>query len=300
MKEYHVSNRLKLILSIVGFLLLFALLGMWAQKKIFHSVADLEGHIYPKELAVGDTLFYVDKTSFSNTKQWNFGDGNISKVDSGYYFYKKPGYYQVELTVNDKYSKTYPIYVTEEVVQTSDFMTSVVAPEQAMQFENIVFRATSSNAEMYSWKFGESGIVDSKEPMAIYSYERPGEYMVSLSTDKTKYPIMHKIEILPSFEEKKKASSLEDTYDKIDDDFKYHLQRIADGYDYNRHFNYLRNRYLCGNDKIEVKVNSSKSNTFYNYSMGLTFDEDIFIQEAKVSFDRNMNCVTKVEITQNK
>lgn len=300
MKEHYVSNRLKLILSIIGFLLLFALLGLWSQKKFFHTVADLEGRIYPDEIFVGDTLFYADKTSFSTKKHWSFGDGNISRTDSGYYFYQKPGYYQVKLTVNDKYSKTYPIYVKEKPVDESGFLTSVIAPEQAMQFENIVFRASGSNADMYSWKFGESGIVDSKEPMAIYSYERPGEYMVSLSTDKTKYPIMHKIEILPSFAEKKNATPLGDVYDKIDDDFKYHLQRIADGYDYNRHFNYLRNRYLCGNDKIEVRVNSNKSNSFYNYSMGLTFEDDIFIQEAKVSFDRNMNCVTKVEITQNK
>lgn len=153
---------------------------------------------------------------------------------------------------------------------------------------------------MFSWKFGESGIVDSKDQMAIYSYERPGEYLVQLSTDKTKYPITHKINIIPSYEEKKNDSSLEDVYEKIDDDFKYHLQKIADGADFNHHYFYLVRKYLCNKEYIPVKINSQKENTFYDYVWGLTFEKGIYIQEAKVGFDRNMNCVTKVEITQNK
>lgn len=57
---------------------------------------------------------------------------------------------------------------------------------------------------------------------------------------------------------------------------------------------------MCNKEYIPVKINSQKENTFYDYVWGLTFEKGIYIQEAKVGFDRNMNCVTKVEITQNK
>lgn len=301
MGEYKERNRTRIMLSVVAFLIVAILIGMWLQKKFFHNVSDITGSVYPKTISLGDTLFYKDKTSFSAIKQWNFGDGNVSVNDSGYYFYKKPGYYQVKLTLNGEYSKSFSIQVLDKPRgDIKDSITTIGAPLQAMQFENIIFRANSKNAKLFSWKFGESGTIDSKEQMVIYAYKNPGNYTVTLYTDETEYPITHKIKILPSFKVMDDSLSIEDVYKKIDDDFKYHLQQIANGSKFNENYNYLLNKYLCKNENTAIKVNTSKINTFYYYCAGLQFDKKSIIQSTKVSFDENMNCVTKVDIIQSK
>lgn len=297
--DYKEKNKGKLITIIVVSLLLLGLVGFWLQKRFFHNIADIDAEVYPKTLQVGDTLFFKDKTSFSAFREWRFGDGNISINDEGYYMYRKPGYYQVKLTLNGKYSKTFPIQVTGTVKRSiTDSITTIEAPKEAMQFENVVFRANSKVAKLFSWKFGETGGIDAKEPMVIYAYQNPGEYQVTLYTDDAEYPITHKINILPSFKVLKDSTSIETIYEKIDEDFKHHLQQIAKGVDFNKHYNYLLNTYLCKNDNTPVKVNTSKVNTFYYYCAGLQFDKKSIIQEVKVTFDEEMNCIVKVNITQ--
>lgn len=301
MEEYKKSNTVKIILIVIAVLLALVLVGLWMQRKFFHTVSDIEGTVYPATLSIGDTLFYKDKSSFAAIREWNFGDGNISLNDSGYYAYKKPGYYQVRLMVNGKYSKVFPVQVLEKAKgEIQDSITTIEGPTQAMQLENVVFRANSKNAKLFSWKFGESGTIDSKEQMTIYSYQHPGDYVVTLYTDETEYPITHSIKILPSFKVMNDSLSVDDMYEKIDNDFKYHLQQIADGSKFNQHYNYLLEKYLCKNENAPIKVNTSKINSFYYYCAGLQFDKNNIIQSVKVSFDDTMNCVTKVDIIQGK
>ena len=203
--------------------------------------------------------------------------------------------------MNGKYTKLFPIHVLDKNRATiTDSITTIEAPKQAMQFENVIFRANTKNAKLFSWKFGESGTIDSKEQMVIYAYQNPGDYVVSLYTDETEYALTHKIRILPSFKTLTDSLSVDDLYQKIDDDFKYHLQQIANGASFNQHYNYLLNKYLCKNENAPIKVNTSKINTFYYYCAGLRFDKNSLIQSVKVSFDEEMNCVTKVDIVQGK
>lgn len=300
-EEYRKSNTVRIVLMLSAVLLALVLVGLWLQQKFFHAVTDIEAEVYPTTLMVGDTLFYVDNTPFSAIKEWSFGDGNLSVNDSGYYFYKYPGYYQVKLTLNGKYSKVYSIQVLEQVQETIvDSVTVIEAPKEAMQFENVVFRSNSKHAKLFSWKFGESGIIDSKEQMVIYAYQNPGDYIVSLFTDETEYPILHNIKILPSFKTITDSLSVEDVYLKIDNDFKYHLQQIANGSNFNTHYNYLKNKYLCGKEDVPTKVNTSKVNTFYYYCIGLQFDKNNIIYNVKVNFDDNMNCVNRIDVVQGK
>lgn len=301
MEKYKENNKTKLILIIVSILIVLVLLGFWLQKKYFHAVSDIDGYVYPTTLSVGDTLFYVDRTTFSAIKEWSFGDGNISVNDSGYYIYKKPGYYQVNLILNGQYTKTYSIQVLDvPKVDIEDSITTIFAPSEAMQFENVVFRANSKTAKLFSWKLGESETIDSKEQMVIYAYQKPGNYEVVLYTDETEYPITHNIKILPSFKAVNDSISIEDIYKRIDEDFKFHLQQISNGTNFNYHYNYLLKKYLCDSENTATKVNTSKINTFYYYCAGLQFDKNNIIQNVKVSFDESMNCVTKIDIIQTK
>ncbi len=233
---------------------------------------------------------------------WEFGDGNISMADSGYYQFSRPGYYQVKFSVNNVYTRHFNVEVTDTVVvgRLEDSVTLIEGPEMAMQFENVVFRARSKRAKLFSWKFGESHSVDAKEPMVIYAYQAPGEYTVSLYTEETAYPALHKIKILPSYKLVNDSTSLDDAYKKIDDDFKYHLQQIANGNSFNEHYNYLLRKYLCKNENAVMRVNGSKLSNFFYYCTGLQFDKHTSIQSVKVGFDASQDCVTKVEVQQTK
>lgn len=296
------KNKKKIIFITVLLLAAAALLLTWFQKKLLHNDTDVNCRVYPLKLTLKDTLFYKDATSFAAMRRWEFGDGNISLTDTGFYQFRKPGYYQVRLSINNSYSKVFNIQVLDTVTigRIEDSVTTIEGPVTAMQFENVIFRARSRNAKLFSWKFGESNSIDSKEPMVIYAYQNPGEYTVSLYTDETAYPIRQKIRILPSYKVMNDTVSLDDMYKKIDDDFKYHLQQIAEGKSFNEHYNYLLKKYLCNNENAVMKVNNSKINNFFYYCTGLQFDKNSIIQTVKVGFDDKQNCVTKVEVQQTK
>lgn len=301
--NYFQKNKKNIIIGVIATLLIAALVALWLQKKVIHSADDIVGVVNPSSIAVGDTLLFEDMTQFAKTRRWNFGDGTISDKSNGIHFYNKPGYYSVTLIIDNKYSKTFPVMVSARAVPKQKDSTKVKAlidgPTQAMQFENVQFRAVSE-ATQFTWKFGETGNIDSKEKMSIYSYKKPGDYIVTLYTNESEEPTLHQIKILPYYDALQEEISVEDSYAKIDNDFKYHLQQIANGNSFNMHYNYLLKTYLCNNENTVVKVSDSKVNNFYMYCAGLQFDKNTIIQTVKVNFDDTQNCVTKVDINQSK
>ncbi|MCW3161432.1 PKD domain-containing protein [Chryseobacterium oryctis] len=302
--NYFQKNKKNIIIGVIATLLVAALVALWLQKKVIHSADDIVGVVYPSSVAVGDTLSFEDKTKFAKFKKWDFGDGTTSEKDKGFHFYNKPGYYQVTLIIDNKYSKSFPVLVSARSIpkpKDSVRSTTVIdAQTQAMQFENVQFRAIS-NAKQFTWKFGETGNIDSKEKLSIYSYKKPGDYTVTLYTDENAEPILHHIKILPAYDPLDDQDvTVENAYEKVDNDFKYHLQQIANGNNFNTHYNYLLHKYLCNNENTVVKVNDSKVNNFYMYCAGLQFDKNKVIQTVKVNFDDAQNCVTKVDINQSK
>lgn len=296
------KNKKNIVALTIILLLLVALLFTWLQKKVIHSDNDIAADVYPLQLQVGDTLYFSDNTPFATHKRWSFGDGAVAVSDSGTYRYSKAGYYQVAILINSQYSKIMNVHVMEKAAVTdlSDSLVTVNAPHIGMQFENIIFRSRAINATAYRWKFGESGNIDSKEPLAIYSYQKPGDYTVLLYTNTTEYPVLHKIKILPAFKTVNDSISLDNTYERIDNDFKTHLQQIANGSNFNSNYNYLLNTYLCRNEKAIIKVNGSRINDFNSYCLGLQFDKGTTIFNVKCGFDDNQKCVKKVEVQQGK
>lgn len=301
--NYFQKNKKNIIIGVIATLLIAALIALWLQKKVIHSADDIVGVVYPSSVAVGDTVVFEDKTQFAKTKRWNFGDGTTSDKSNGIHFYNKPGYYSVTLIIDNKYSKSFPVMVSARSLpkpkDTMKVKARIEANSQAMQFENVQFRAIS-DATQFTWKFGETGNIDSKDKMTFYSYKKPGDYIVTLYTNDSEEPILHQIKILPYYDALEEEVSVEDAYAKIDNDFKYHLQQIANGNSFNSHYNYLLKTYLCNNENTVVKVSDSKVNNFYMYCAGLQFDKNTIIQTVKVNFDDAQNCVTKVDINQSK
>ncbi len=304
--NYMQKNKKNIIIAVISLLLLAAIIILWLQRKVIHSSDDIVAAVYPTSLNVGDTLTYEDKTTFGKSRKWDFGDGFNSEKNKGAHFFKKPGYYQVSVIIDNKYTKSFPVLVSAGVARAENLEkvpTRIDAPSQAMQLENVFFRAEAPDAKIFTWKFGETGNIDAKEKMATYAFKNPGNYIVTLYTDADQEPIQHMIKILPAYEElddeEIATPTVADIYGKINDDFKYHLQQIADGNSFNTHYNYLLNTYLCSKDNIAVNVND-KANSFYYYCTGLQFDKKNNIQEVKTTLDANQNCVIKVEVTQSK
>lgn len=304
--NYMQKNKKNIIIAVISLLLLAAIIILWLQRKVIHSSDDIVAAVYPTSLNVGDTLTYEDKTTFGKSRKWDFGDGFNSEKNKGAHFFKKPGYYQVSVIIDNKYTKSFPVLVSAGIARAENLEkvpTRIDAPSQAMQLENVFFRAEAPDAKIFTWKFGETGNIDAKEKMATYAFKNPGNYIVTLYTDADQEPIQHMIKILPAYEElddeEIATPTVADIYGKINDDFKYHLQQIADGNSFNTHYNYLLNTYLCSKDNISVNVND-KANSFYYYCTGLQFDKKNNIQEVKTTLDANQNCVIKVEVTQSK
>lgn len=294
-----VTKRVLLVATIV----VVVILGVWLFQKLFPSAKDITAHVSPISMTLGDTLRFKDSTSFAERWRWDFGDGNVAFSPKGIYSYKKPGHYFIRLTVNDKYADTFSVVVrtTLPKISIQDSVSQIEGPIVGMQFENLVFRAVGKGAKQWRWKFGETrGTIDSDEPFVIYSYKEPGEYVVKLYTETGEYPTLHTVRILPAFkpEETDTSMTLDGLYKKLDDDFRRHLQAIADGEPFNLHYYYLLNTYLCKNEDAVTQVNNMKLNDFYSYCMGLRFDKGVKIQQVEVALDEEENCVTKVTVKQ--
>ncbi|MDR0224625.1 MAG: hypothetical protein LBI32_06165 [Myroides odoratus] len=297
--SYIKKNKEKLVLFIGGIFIL-CFVGTYVFQQQLNSTA-WQGSVtvYPTTLQVGDTLFFKENAPNPSLRKWEFGDGDLSLEVLGYHQYKKPGFYQITYTANERDRQTFSIEVRPKTTSSNgDYFTEIDAPAEAMQFENVVFRAVTDKASLFSWKFGETGTIDAKEAFVIYAYQEAGEYEVYLYTDETAYPVVHKIKIHPSFKDLNEELNVEDDYKSIDNDIKDHLQQIANGAPFNQHYNYLVNTYLCQNENAVVLVNTTKRNSFYYYCMGLRFDRNVSIESVKAGFNEEANCVTKLNVIQ--
>ncbi|MFV0531924.1 MAG: PKD domain-containing protein [Flavobacteriales bacterium] len=305
--NYIQKNKRTILLIASGLVVLVALI-IWALQNKEYGSEDVIASVYPISVNVGEPINYEEKSPFGETRKWIFSDGKESMEKKGTHMYDKPGYYQISMTLDNKFTKTFNILVSAAPEQPEDAVrnpTLIDAPTQARQLENVLFRAISDDAKTYTWKFGESGIIDANGKMASYAFKKSGNYLVTLYTDTDEDPINHQIQILPAYPEDEELEKLSpiimqsEVYDKINDDFRYHLQQIANGSNFNFHYNYLKKTYLCNKDNVSLTSNE-RNTSFYYYCTGLQFDKNNLIQEVKTTVDTEQNCVTKVEVKQSK
>lgn len=228
------------------------------------ATKEVNAFVSPLEVESGMPVHYADSTKGAKQWLWEFGDGNASGERNGQHTFEEAGKYQMRLTVNGNLEKRFFVNVRPNSVNDEEAWIQIHAPETGMQGEYIIFRGEGLSNE-WRWEFGESGSVDSREKSTIYKYEDPGIYEVLLSTEETKYPIRHLIEIFPQYIEDDPM----DVETLIANDIKKKLQNIIDQESFNTNYNYILNTYLCGNSKTMVIINNSKKNDFYSYCQGL-------------------------------
>ena len=267
---------------------------------IFMRSCDVETDINAKlssaNLVAGEEFIYSDNTRNAHTWLWEFGNGDMSNDESGKYKYNEPGVYRIRLTVDGTNEKTFEVTVKENTDNNTFKLAQIQAPESAMQGEFVVFKAEGSDKQ-WRWMFGETGLVDSREQSPIYAFSEPGVYLVELHTENTQYPVTHLIEIHAHYSE-------DDPTDKmsiIGADIRERLQAIADGKSFNNNYNYIITNYLCGNQKVEVKINNNKYNEIYSYCQGLRMTSNGKTNIDMVVVDiPNLatGCVTRINVIQ--
>lgn len=303
--NYIQKNKTNIMIGVTALSVIGILLYLWFQNRNNINSEDINAQVYPNTINVGDSLIFKDNTGNAKTVKWDFGDGFTSDDKSGVHFFKKPGYYQVNVLINNKYPKTFPILVSTKVIGPTDTITPTLieAPSEVLQLANVLFTTNNTTAKEFRWKFGETGGIDSFDRNPSYSYKKPGDYLVTLYTNEQVEGITHRIKVIKTvgiIETGPIVPKVEvDPTIAINNDFKYHLQQIANGKDFNEHYNYLLRTYLCNKDNAQVVANDKNGN-FYYYTTGLQFDKNNAINEVSVTLDKNINCVIKVEVKQSK
>ncbi|PZF73591.1 PKD domain-containing protein [Taibaiella soli] len=272
-------------------------------KFVFTGDKDVNAKISKNALYVNEPFNFEDNSGFAHKWKWEFGDGVISYDRGGQYHYSHPGTFMLRLTINDKMVDTFFVSVRDtarvEVVQ--DSIMRIDGPAVGMQFENLIFRAEGKGAKLFRWEFGDDKKGDTRDPFTFHTFDQPGNYIVELYTDINQYPIRLPIKILPAFQGVgMEGPNANDKLGKFDEDFKIHLQKIADHKNFDDNYQYLVNKYLCNNEKIVVVVNGQKYNEFFSYCAGLHYDNNVYIQQVKVAVDTSLTCVKRLEIAQQK
>ncbi len=280
------------------------ILGIIGIKALMPAGGNLKSGIYPRVVSQTDSIYFSDSSDFAKQYRWAFGDGSQSFTPAGYHHYNAPGNYTVTLTVNNKFTDTFFVSVNAVGPNYSiaDSVMKIEGPDMAMQGENLVFRAKGKGDNEFRWEFGDnSSMVASNSDIVQYAYQNEGEYLVRLYSKNSQYPATHKITIVPSYKSQRDSlTNLDAIYQDYEIDFKYHLQQIANGGNFNEHYYYLLRKYLCGNEKAVMKINDQKINDFNSYCLGLQFDNGILIQRVKLVPDDDLKCMKMAEIKQEK
>jgi hypothetical protein len=264
--------------------------------RYFTGKREIRAVLSSSEIYLGESITYMDSTKRSNDWLWEFGNGDISNQKKGEYRYRKTGLYQVRLTVNHSFHKEFRINVRPPVRLDTDSLIKIEAPDVAVQYEYVTFKGVGSSKQ-WRWAFGETGIIDSRDQTAIYAYKLPGVYDVELTTEDTKYPIHHQIEIYPEY----MAEDTTDVLTLIGNDIREKLQAIVDGKPFNPNYNHIMTKYLCNNPDVLVFINNDKRNDFYSYCQGLKLigRRITTIQEVVVVTDEeNPQCLKKLYVKQ--
>lgn len=291
-------NTFTFIYIIVGVValavIIFLLRSLLFEKKVANA------RVLKDEIMLNQNLIYSDNTRGAKSWLWEFGNGDKSTNQTGAYRFKKSGDYIVQVTIDGDLKQQFPVSVKDSVLTVADTVITVSGPTQGIVNEQVRLEAQGT-AKQYEWSFGETGRVDVKGPSALYTYHNPGVYFVRLVTDNGTHPIIHRITISNPESDMNQIVNPGEGERKVVDDIRAHLQAIANGRDFNRHYYYLVRRYFCGDEKVTVQLSAdgaSKQTDLYTYCMRLTFGGGVSIDQAQVTLKPNSHCSSMLSVTQ--
>ena len=253
------------------------------------SDVPIRASISPLDVEVGSPIRYSDSTYNASDVLWEFGNGDVSNDKNGFYTFRESGTYQVRLTVNGEKSQNFIVYVKERRGQRDNKLVRIKAPSKVIQNERVVFMA-DGDSDNWSWEFGESGKVDSREQNPIYVYSKVGTYEVKLMADNMKCPVVHRIEVVPLCSFPEVIVCLPPV---AEEDIRKRLQQIIDEKNvFNKNYEYLLSKYLGKNSNVPVLINGTNENDFSSYCYGLKIkgkQQSTVIMEVNFERDKKGN-----------
>lgn len=196
----------------------------------------------------GDSISFSDATPGSNEWLWEFGDGGKSDKPKGKYLFSSPGHYTVKLTVNGSCTDTFPVWVNRMMTSDDSITVIIEGPKTIHAGQRVQYKCIAPKATSFSWKFGESGLQDSKEQNPYYSFNTPNSYKITVATDAAKTPGSLEVTVLPK--EIPKEGLLNNTPAHKapgKEVIKFKLQSIADNGTYStQDLNWIRDNFLNG------------------------------------------------------
>lgn len=96
--------------------------------------------------------------------------------------------YKIRLTVNGNLERYFDVRVKEKTNTEDLHLVHIIAPKEAIQGENIIFRGEGHD-EQWRWEFGETGMIDSREKRL---------FMLIPNPESTKYCLIRRIPGIPS------------------------------------------------------------------------------------------------------
>ena len=258
---------------------------------------EIQASVTPTEVEAGAPISFADSTKRAGKWLWEFGNGESSAEQRGQYTFSQTGRYQIRLTVDGNMEKQFVVNVRAPKRVENQEVIRIEAPKNAIQGEYITFRGVGTARE-WRWEFGETGDVDAVEQIAMYKYDQPGQYAVSLRTENTQYPVLHTITITQKYVE----SAISDDGgggSATEEDIRKKLQAIADQQPFNTNYNHILSKYLCNNSNTQVVVNNTRRNDFYSYCQGLQLmGRGTRIESVVVEMNESGRCVSRLMVTQ--
>ena len=149
---------------------------------------------------VGDTVFFIDKTKDVETRNWNFGDVMATEsVDPiAFFVYEEVGDYTVVLTINDKYTDTLRVYVSEAAPEPDPIISSpgfTISGEMKVGSQ-LTFTDTTKGATNSSWYFPNE-VNPLKGKVVTYTFKKEGAFEISLKNEVTTTNEIKKVIINP-------------------------------------------------------------------------------------------------------
>ena len=111
--------------------------------------------------------------------QWNFGDGATATGSNPVYTFRNPGTYQVTARLSAPNGCSRETRLPEIRIGTGVIANFSFSPENAKgNNQKITFQDLSTNARSWQWDF--SGIGKSAEANPSFTFDKPGDYSISL------------------------------------------------------------------------------------------------------------------------
>lgn len=281
--------------------------GIYFLKNYRKQPEKINAKLHKNEIYLNEELIYSDNTVGSNKWLWEFGNGDYSKERQGTYRFLKAGSYVVRLTVNDRFKEDFIIVVKDTIpTVTLDTAFHISGTTHGLIKEEIRLEVEGPG-DVFEWWFGETNRVDAVGRSALYTYSKPGDYVIRVKSDKNPEGTTHQIHIIDPEIQLKEIISPGALANEALNEFKKKIQAIADGKNFQFYYNSILSQHLCNNEKVKVQVemdNVKKQMDLYSYLLGLTFSKGLLINELSVSGASNGNseneCPNLIIIKQSK